>query len=61
MHMKNIRGCECEASAIGFLTLAGFMIFKDMLFEHGFILMSIDINRHRCCTALTFGPPATPG
>ena len=22
---------------------------------------SIDKNRHRCCTALTFGPPATPG
>ena len=21
----------------------------------------IDNNRHRCCTALTFGPPATPG
>ena len=21
----------------------------------------IDNNRHRCCTALPFGPPATPG
>ena len=23
--------------------------------------ISIDNNRHRYCTALTFGPPATPG
>ena len=24
-------------------------------------LIPIDNNRHLCCTALTFGPPATPG
>ena len=25
------------------------------------VLLAIDNNRHHCCTALTFGPPATPG
>ena len=27
----------------------------------GKYILVIDNNRHRCCTALTFGPPATPG
>ena len=26
-----------------------------------FVIIDIDNNRHRCCTALTFGPPATSG
>ena len=36
-----------------------FIVFVEDRFQL-FILM-VRIDRHRCCTALTFGPPATPG